>query len=56
MMQPSYYIFIATSVYTVASYITHEGVVQTSFSVAVTDLVVLQEKPSCFKHPHIPPS
>ena len=56
MMQPSYHIFIATSAYTVASYITHEAVVQTSFSVTVTDLVVLQEKPSYFKHSHIPPS
>ena len=51
MMQPLYHIFITTSVYAVYSYITNEAVVQTSFSVAVTDLVVLQEKPSCFKHP-----
>ena len=45
MMQPSYHIFIATSAYKVAIYITHEAVVQTSFSIAVTDSVVLQENP-----------
>ena len=57
MMQPLYHNFIATSAYAaVYSYITNEVVVQTSFSVAVTNLVVLQEKPSYFKHPHMPPS